>query len=68
VLVTLIGGIMGAAVAHIGATRIFTCVEPAFDAMCAGGYPIVALAWGVAIGLVVGLVVGLLLSRRASSS
>lgn len=63
----LLGAVLGAAVAWIGATRIFTCVEPAFEAVCAGGYPILALVWGVAIGSTIGLVAGFVLSKRLSA-
>lgn len=60
----LLGAIIGATAAYIGATRIFTCREPVFEAVCAGGPPILALAWGVSIGLVGGLIAGLMLWKR----
>ena len=64
----LIGATLGAAVAYIGATRIFTCVEPNFEAVCASEGGILAVAWGVRIGLAVGLMAGFALSRRQSSN
>jgi hypothetical protein len=66
VLSAILGAIIGVAFAYVGATRIFTCREPAFEAVCAGGPPILALAWGVSVGLVGGLIAGLALSRRAN--
>jgi hypothetical protein len=63
----LLGAILGATVAYIGATRIFTCREPAFGAVCAGGPPILAVAWGVSIGSLVGLVAGFVLSKHLSA-
>lgn len=65
---SLLGAILGATVAYIGATRIFTCAEPTFASVCAGGPPILPVAWGVTIGLVVGLLVGLVISRRFVSN
>jgi hypothetical protein len=64
-LLSVTGGLLGTAAAYVGATRIFTCVEPAsYAAVCAGGYPFISVAWGVAIGSVTGLIGGFALSRR----
>jgi hypothetical protein len=63
----LLGAILGAAVAYIGATRIFTCSDSTFEAVCAGGYPIIAIAWGVAIGSTIGLAAAFLLLKHLSA-
>jgi hypothetical protein len=65
----VVGAVLGAAAAHVGANRMFICREPEyFDAVCAGGFPILAVAWGVTIGLVMGLLISLLISRRLASN
>jgi hypothetical protein len=64
----VVGAVLGAAVAYIGATRVFICRDtPTLEAVCAGGFPLLAVAWGAAIGLVVGLLVGLVVSSRHDS-
>jgi hypothetical protein len=63
----IVGATLGGTVAYIGATRIFTCAEPTFEAVCAGGPPILLVAWGMVIGVVVGLLAGLVYSRRSVS-
>jgi hypothetical protein len=62
-----LGAILGASTAYVGATQIFTCREPAFEAVCAGGPPILAVMWGIMIGAIVGVVIGLALSKRLTA-
>jgi hypothetical protein len=63
----LLGGVLGAAVAYIGATRIFTCGDPIFEAVCASESGLLSALWGVAIGSMVGVVAGFVLSKRLSA-
>jgi hypothetical protein len=71
---SLVGAILGAIVAYIGAHHVFPCRPVSFTtsdggvyfADCASPNTALALSWGVPLGLAVGLVIGLILSRRAS--
>jgi len=75
VVSSLVGAILGAIVASVGATYVFVCRPVSFTtsdggvyfADCASPNIALAIAWGVPLGLAVGLVIGLILSRRASS-
>ena len=67
----LLGAILGAAVAYIGATFIFVCRgsgDPFRFVLCPEPNVPLALMWGVPIGLAVGLIAGSVLSRRQSST
>jgi hypothetical protein len=63
-----VGVAIGAAVAHLGATRPFSCDDHSFEAACASPNVLLALLWGVPIGLVVGLLAGVVISRRLASN
>ena len=62
----VVGAILGAVVAFIGATQVFVCGDG--QGVGTVGCPepdiLLALLWGVPIGSVVGLLAGFVVSRR----
>jgi hypothetical protein len=65
----LLGAILGAVVAYVGAVQVFVCGDgpgvgiPA----CAEPDVLLAVGWGIPIGLAAGLIAGLTLSRRSGA-
>jgi hypothetical protein len=67
-IAVVIGVILGAGFAYLGATRVFDCIgRYNVSKVCPASHVLIALAWGTPVGAAAGLVGGWLLARRRAT-